>query len=218
MRTEAVNRERRRVVTEGARPVRLDAELVDAPRATASLARWLTAVLAMLCVAGLVMVGSASSVVSIVYYGSTWAIVFRECLWLVVGMGAFLVASGLSTKRLRKIATLGVIASAVLLVVLVPGSSTSSFGASRWIGFGLLRIQPSELAKLALCLYLAHVITKKERVETQWGRVLRPAAIVTVVCVKLAVSVSVPVAGAWKLVQVVVFWVLQLPPVQLVKW
>ena len=186
MRTEAVNRERRRVVTEGARPVRLDAELVDAPRATASLARWLTAVLAMLCVAGLVMVGSASSVVSIVYYGSTWAIVFRECLWLVVGMGAFLVASGLSTKRLRKIATLGVIASAVLLVVvLVPGSSTSSFGASRWIGFGLLRIQPSELAKLALCLYLAHVITKKERVETQWGRVLRPAAIVTVVCAGL---------------------------------
>jgi len=143
-------------------------------------------VLGLLCLVGLVMVGSASSVVSIVYYGSTWAIVFRECLWLVVGVGAFLVASGMSTKRLRKVATLGVIAAvALLVVVLVPGSSTSSFGASRWIGFGLLRIQPSELAKLALCLYLAHVITRKERVETQWGRVLRPVAIVTVLCAGL---------------------------------
>lgn len=184
MRADTLTRERRARVTE--RPTRLDTELEDTPRAAASLARWLTMVLAALCVVGLVMVGSASSVVSIVYYGSTWAIVFRECLWLVVGVAAFLVASGLSTTRLRKFATLGIIASAVLLVVvLVPGSSTSSFGASRWIGFGLLRIQPSELAKLALCLYIAHVITKKERVETEWGRVLRPVAIVTVVCAGL---------------------------------
>jgi cell division protein FtsW len=154
--------------------------------APASLALWLTIVLAALCVAGLVMVGSASSVVSIVYYGSTWAIVFRECLWLVVGIAVFLVASGLSTTRLRKVAVLGIIASSALLaVVLVPGIATSSFGASRWIGFGLLRIQPSEVAKLALCLYVAHVITKKERVETEWGRVLRPVAIVTIACAGL---------------------------------
>jgi len=175
------------------RPVRLEAPrpkpkpaLARAPRASAPLARWLTMLLAALCVVGLVMVGSASSVVSIVYYGSTWAIVFRECLWLVVGVVAFLVATGLTTKRLRRVAVLGVIASTALLVlVLVPGVATSSFGASRWIGFGLLRIQPSELAKLALCLYVAHVITKKERVETAWGRVLRPVAIVTTVCAGL---------------------------------
>jgi cell division protein FtsW len=177
---------RERHVAVAARTSALDTELATAPRATASLSRWLTMVLAALCVVGLVMVGSASSVVSIVYYGSTWAIVFRECLWLVVGVAAFLVATGLTTKRLRRVAVLGIIASAALLVlVLVPGAATSSFGASRWIGFGLLRIQPSELAKLALCLYVAHVITKKERVETAWGRVLRPVAIVTTVCALL---------------------------------
>jgi cell division protein FtsW len=184
--TATVTAARERAVSVAKRPVRRDAQLEGAPRASASLALWLTMVLAALCVMGLVMVGSASSVVSIVYYGSTWAIVFRECLWLVVGVAVFLVASGLTTTRLRKVATLGIVASSVLLVVvLVPGFATSSFGASRWVGFGLLRIQPSELAKFALCLYVAHVITRKERVETEWGRVLRPVAIVTIVCAGL---------------------------------
>ena len=168
------------------RPERPDGRPASSPRAAPTLALGLTTVLAALCVVGLVMVGSASSVVSVVYYGSTWAIVFRECLWLAVGIAAFLIASGLTTKRLRRLATLGIIASTALLaIVLVPGLATSSFGASRWIGFGLLRIQPSELAKLALCLYIAHVITKKERVETEWGRVLRPVAIVTTACAGL---------------------------------
>ena len=126
------------------------------------------------------MVGSASSVVSVVYYGSTWAILLRECLWMVVGAGAFLFAARRPTSQLQRLAAVGIVVSIVLLVlVLAPGFGTSSFGASRWLGEGWFRIQPSELAKLALCLYAAHVIAKKERVEREWGRVLRPLAIVT---------------------------------------
>lgn len=185
MRTDVITptRERPAKLT---RPTRAPLARTDPAPHPGSLARCLTMVLAALCVVGVVMVGSASSVISIVYYGSTWAIAFRECLWLVVGIAAFLIASGLSTKRLRKFATLGIIATGGLLVlVLIPGLATSSFGASRWIGFGLFRIQPSEFAKLALCLYIAHVITKKERVEHEWGRVLRPVAIVTCICATL---------------------------------
>ena len=99
---------------------------------------------------------------------------------MVVGVAAFWFASSRSTPALRTLAVLGIVASVGLLVlVLAPGFGTSSFGASRWLGFGWLRVQPSEFAKFALCLYAAHVITKKERVETEWGRVLRPLAIVT---------------------------------------
>ena len=91
-----------------------------------------------------------------------------------------LFAASRSTPALRTLATLGILASVALLaLVLAPGFGTSSFGASRWLGFGWLRIQPSEFAKFALCLYAAHVIAKKERTETEWGRVLRPLAIVT---------------------------------------
>jgi cell division protein FtsW len=153
---------------------------VAMPSASPSLAVWLTVLLGVLCVIGLVMVGTASSVVSISYYGSPWAILLRECLWMVVGVAAFWFASSRSTPALRTLATLGILASVALLaLVLAPGFGTSSFGASRWLGFGWLRIQPSEFAKFALCLYAAHVIAKKERTETEWGRVLRPLAIVT---------------------------------------
>lgn len=135
------------------------------------------------------MVGTASSVVSISYYGSPWAILLREVLWMVVGVGAFWVASTRSTKTLRTLAVLGIVASVVLLaLVLAPGFGTSSFGASRWLGFGWLRIQPSEFAKFALCLYAAHVIAKKERTEREWGRVLRPLAIVTLVASLLVLA------------------------------
>ena len=154
-----------------------------------SLAVWLTVVMAALCVIGLVMVGSASSVVSISYYGSTWAILLRECLWMVVGVVVFWFAAGRSTRSLRALATIGTMGTIALLVlVLAPGFGTSSFGASRWLGFGWLRIQPSELAKLALCLYAAHVISKKERTESEWGRVLKPLAIVTILAAVLVLA------------------------------
>ena len=52
----------------------------------------LLVVVALLCVIGLVMVGSASSVVSISLYGSPWAILIRECMWMAVGVVAFAVA------------------------------------------------------------------------------------------------------------------------------
>jgi cell division protein FtsW len=150
---------------------------------------WLTVNLAALCVIGLVMVGSASSVVSISYYGSTWAILLRECLWMVVGVGAFWFAAGRTTKQLGVLAAVGTVGTmALLALVLAPGFGTSSFGASRWLGFGWIRIQPSELAKLALCLYAAHVISKKERVEREWGRVLRPLAVVTLVAALLVLA------------------------------
>jgi len=153
---------------------------------TATLAAWLTGILATLCCVGLVMVASSSSVISIVYYGSTWAISIRECLWMVVGTAAFLAAARVSPTALRRGAVpAALVAVGLLVVVLVPGFGTSAFGASRWIGFGLLRVQPSEIAKLALCLYAAHVVTTRELVETEWARVLRPLTVVAATCAVL---------------------------------
>jgi cell division protein FtsW len=135
------------------------------------------------------MVGSASSVVSISYYGSAWAIAIRECLWMVVGAAAFVAAARLETKTVRRLSTLLALGAIGLLVaVLAPGIGTSSFGASRWLGVGILRIQPSEIAKLALCLYAAHVIALRERTETEWGRVLRPIAVVTALMAVLVLA------------------------------
>lgn len=147
-----------------------------------AVAAWLTGVLATLCVVGLIMVGSASSVISIAYYGSPWAIFLRECLWMIVGAAAFFLAARVDTRTVERMASLAMLATGVLLVaVLVPGLGTSSGGASRWIGIGPLDVQPSELSKLALCLFAAQVIARRERTEREWGKVLAPVAIATVV-------------------------------------
>jgi len=206
------------VISARSRPSATPARRAPATRpatAAPALALALSVVLAALCILGVVMVGSASSVVSVNYYGSPWAILLRECLWLLVGIVVFLVAAGRQPEALHRLAVIGTFASiALLVVVLAPGLGTSSFGASRWLGYGLVRIQPSEIAKLAICLYAAHVIAKKERVEREWGRVLRPLAIVTalsavlvlaqpdmgtaVVLVAIALAVATAAGAPWR--------------------
>ena len=56
-----------------------------------STAPALAVLVTLLCVVGLVMVGSASPVISLITYGSPWTIFIRQVLWMVVGVGALLV-------------------------------------------------------------------------------------------------------------------------------
>lgn len=156
------------------------ADMPAVAHGTSVLPASLAGVLGLLCIVGLVMVGSASSVVSIVYYGSPWAIELREILYMTLGLVGFVLAMRVGTTSLQRIARLGVFVTfAALVLVMVPGLGASSNGAARWLGFGSFELQPSELAKFALCLYAAHVIAQRERTERQWGRVLWPVVIVT---------------------------------------
>ena len=57
-----------------------------AERGGVATSSWLLALVGVLCVVGVVMVGSASEVVSIATYGSPWAILVREVLWMGIGI------------------------------------------------------------------------------------------------------------------------------------
>jgi len=116
----------------------------------------------LLCVTGLVMVGSASPVVSLITYHSPWTIFFRQVLWMVVGVGALLVFSRVDYRKWRAWSVPIVGGTLLLLLaVLVPGLGVTAGGSSRWIGFGLLRLQPSELMKLALVVFAADIVVKR---------------------------------------------------------
>ncbi len=123
----------------------------------------LTVLAGVLSVIGLVMVGSASEIFSIDTYGSPWAILIRECIWLAVGFVSFLFASRLDYRRWRRVSGLLMIGTFVLLLaVLVPGIGSNAGGSTRWIGFGPLLIQPSEVMKLALALAGADLVARRE--------------------------------------------------------
>ena len=128
-----------------------------------STASWLLIILAALCVIGVVMVGSASSVISMSFYGSPWSIFFKELIWMVLGTIALVITIRVDYRKWRRWIPLVLAGTLVLLVfVLVPGLGVTSGGSSRWVGFGQLRVQPSELMKLALALFGADLIAKRQ--------------------------------------------------------
>ena len=118
----------------------------------------------VLCVFGLVMVGSASPIVSLYLYKSPWAILIRQALYMGVGTCVLLLCARMDYRgwrRVRGVLLLGTMA--LLVAVLVPHVGVASGGSSRWIGFGVLELQPSELMKLALAIFAADLLTRRMR-------------------------------------------------------
>ncbi len=115
-----------------------------------------------LCVIGLVMVGSASSVISLNLYGSPWSIMLRQVIWMAIGILALWTTCRVEYTRWRSVSLVLLLVTFVLLLaVLVPGLGVTSGGSSRWIGAGQLRIQPSELMKLALAVFGADLLARR---------------------------------------------------------
>ncbi|HVC67307.1 MAG TPA: putative lipid II flippase FtsW [Acidimicrobiales bacterium] len=160
--------------------------------------RWLTgvssptalgALVAALCVIGLVMVGSASPVVSMITYHSPWTIFFRQVLWMVVGVGALLIFARIDYRTWRRWSVPLVAGTLCLLVaVLVPGLGVTAGGSSRWIGFGLLRLQPSELMKLAMVVFAADIVVKRSDRSAPAKQVIAPVMGVLVVAGALIIK------------------------------
>jgi cell division protein FtsW len=142
----------------------------------------LAATVAVLNLVGVVMVLSASSVASLYDYGSPWYFFLRQLLWTFVGVGAFIVAIRFDYHRLRRFTKpLLVLSAALLVLVLVPGIGVLVSGSRRWVGAGIFRFQPTELAKLALLLYCADLASKRAREMGDWHRVVKPLVVVLVV-------------------------------------
>lgn len=139
----------------------------------------------LLCLIGLVMVGSASSVISISTYGTPWAILIRELMWMAIGAVVLWLAVRLDYRKLRRFSPLIMLVTiGLLFVVLVPGLGVQAMGSSRWVGFGQFRLQPSELMKLALTLFVADFITRRLDEDAADRRIIGPLLIVTgFVCV-----------------------------------
>ena len=128
---------------------------------------------ALLLTIGLIMVLSASSVRSYEYTGDSFTIVRRQLMWVVIGVPAAFLASRLPVRLIRNLAYVGFSVSLVLLVL------TAFFGVSRngntnWLAVGPLLIQPSEIAKLALVIWAAHIYANKERRLDSFHQIVVP--------------------------------------------
>jgi cell division protein FtsW len=117
---------------------------------------------ALLLTIGLIMVLSASSVRSYEVYGDSYYVVGRQLMWVVIGLPCAWVASRLPHRWIRRLAWPGYFFSLVLLLLTAFLGVTRN-GNQNWLALGPVVIQPSEIAKLALILWAAHVYAHKDR-------------------------------------------------------
>ena len=152
-----------------------------APRRRSKTFVGLLAIITTLNLLGLVMVLSASSVVALDDYGSSWYVVMRQAMWLAVGTVACVVLLRVDYHRWRRwsLPLLG-ISGFLLALVLVPGIGITVHGASRWLGYGPFSLQPSELAKLTVLLFVADLLARRAAWMDDIRVTLVPVAVVFV--------------------------------------
>lgn len=116
---------------------------------------------------GLVMVFSASAIEATIDYQDPYHFFKRQGAFMLVGLGVMFVASKLDYHRYQPFTYVILGGVSVLMILSVIGFGHSGGGAARWLKLGPVHVQPSEMAKLALILWLAYSLAKKqERVKT----------------------------------------------------
>ncbi|HYF21547.1 MAG TPA: putative lipid II flippase FtsW [Ramlibacter sp.] len=159
---------------------------------------------------GLVMVYSASIALpdnpKFARYAHTHFLL-RHVLSLMLAFVFALLAFQVPVQAWEKAAPWLFIASLLLLiVVLVPGIGKGVNGARRWLSFGFMSFQPSELAKFAVLLYAADYMVRKMDVKERFFRAVLPMAIAVAVVGLLLLAE--PDMGAFMVIAVIAMGIL----------
>jgi cell division protein FtsW len=135
-----------------------------------------------LSLGGLVMVFSASGVMAENKFTNSTYYLQRQIVWMLLGFGVLLIGSLIDYGRWKRWIPMVVGGCVVgLLLVLAVGPQIN--GARRWLALGFFSIQPTEMAKLAVVLYLAAFLSNPHRRVTDWQRgFLPPVAMVGMIC------------------------------------
>ncbi|HXY25699.1 MAG TPA: putative lipid II flippase FtsW [Candidatus Acidoferrum sp.] len=125
--------------------------------------RWLFGATLTLCLLGAVMILSASAVTAEQQYGHSYIFLIRQAAWLVIGLLGMFLLMRTDYHKLREPAVVYPALCVVLLMLVGAFFLDKSHATHRWIRLGPVGIQPSELAKLAVILYLAWFLDQKRR-------------------------------------------------------
>lgn len=118
----------------------------------------------VLSIVGLIFIFEASSVRGFNETGDSFHYLKLQIVWLMLGLGAMTFFALFDYHKLYYFSFIGMMATIFLLiVVLLPGIGYKAGGARRWIDFGFFNVQPTEIAKFSVIIYLASWFMRKER-------------------------------------------------------
>jgi cell division protein FtsW len=141
----------------------------------------------LLLTIGLMEVLSASSVDGYENHGSSYYWFLRQLTWVVLALPVAFLATRMPHRVLRWFAWPGLLVAVVLLALTQTSMGVSVNGNQNWLQLGPLRIQPSEIAKLAIILWCSQVYARKERLLDDWRHTLVPVLPVSVLIVGMVV-------------------------------
>jgi len=176
---------------------------------------------------GLVMVFSASYILALEERGDAFFFLRRQVFWLLLGLVGMLAAANFPYYKWRRLIPLILAANFLMLGALfIPGLGVELGGATRWIGLGGFTVQPSEFSKLAMIIFTAWFLSKKNiNMQNFWQSSFFPMIVMgasfllifaqpdlgTAIALALMTGVVIIVAGIPK-GQLALLALLSLPP------
>ncbi len=140
----------------------------------------------LLVAIGITMVYSSSAILARERYDDTYYFLKRQLFSLSIGFGALFAGRSIPLTFYRRFAY-PILISAVIFLALVqiPGLGVTAGGATRWISIGSFSFQPSEYAKIALVIFMAYMLDKKENRLKHFGFGFLPPMLISLVLIFL---------------------------------
>ena len=143
---------------------------------------------------GCMMVYSASCYSAEYRYKNEYFFLFKQLFGVVLGIFAMFFFAFVDYHILKKFKVWILIISVVLLIlVFIPGFGVQSYGANRWVNLFGISIQPSEIAKFALVLFLACYLSEKHDKIKTFNGLIPPLAIAGMLCLLVIIEPSMSV-------------------------
>jgi cell division protein FtsW len=163
---------------------------------------------------GLVAISSASIEYAHWHYQNAWYHTQRHLLYLLIAMATGVVVYRVPSRFWLDTGWVWLfVALALLILVLVPGVGREVNGSQRWLPLGPFTLQPSEFAKLAMVVYLAgYMVRREHEVRHEWQGFLKPMAVLFATTLLLMIE---PDFGATVIVGASAFGMLFLAGVKL---
>lgn len=149
-------------------------------KANGSIDYWLLGAALVLAGLGLVMVFSSSGVMAERVNGNRYFFIQRQGLFAMISLTLMIICAWMPRKILHGPVYLWLFLIIGLLVLtLVPPFSVKAGGARRWMRLGFMSLQPMELAKVVLVMYLAYFFSQKQQLVRSFSVGFIPPVVVT---------------------------------------
>ncbi len=138
----------------------------------------------LLATIGTVFIYSASNYSALATYGDAFYFVKKQVIGIALGIVAMTLTGLYDYQKLKKLSIPIAIISLILLsLVFVPGVGVENYGAKRWIGFGGVTLQPSEIAKFSLILFSATYVSNNPEKQSSFLGILPVLCYGLITCV-----------------------------------